>query len=202
MRGEHHRIVVEFDDVDLFAAQFANDRLHAHALHADAGADAIHVAVAAGYGDLGALAGFARAAFDHHGVVVNLGNFLLEQAHHQFRRGARNDHARVLAGLLHALDHAADAVAHAEAFQRDCSFLRIRASVLPRSTTRSGPSRRLTTQRHQLADAAGEFRKDVFALGFAHLLQNHLLGGLRRDPAQRIRWVWGSGFLRRSRPPD
>ena len=46
------------------------------------------------HGDLGALAGFARAAFDHHRVVVNLRHFLLEQAHHQLRRGARNDHAR------------------------------------------------------------------------------------------------------------
>ena len=34
------------NDVDLFAAQFANDRLHAHALHADAGADWIDVLVA------------------------------------------------------------------------------------------------------------------------------------------------------------
>jgi hypothetical protein len=86
VRRERHRVFGEFDDVDLFAAQFANDRLHAHALHAHAGAHAVHVAVAAGDGDLGALAGFARAAFDHHGVVVNLRHFLLEQAHHQLRR--------------------------------------------------------------------------------------------------------------------
>ena len=45
--GERHRVVGEFDDVDLFAAQLADDGLHAHALHAHAGAHAIHVAVAA-----------------------------------------------------------------------------------------------------------------------------------------------------------
>src|ERR1700687_4210249 len=115
MGGEYHRIVIVLDDVDLLSAQFANNRLHAHALHADAGADAIDVAVAAGYSDLGPLPGFPGATFDDHGVVVNLGNFLLEQAHDQFGGRARNDHARVLAGLLHAADHAADAVAHAEA---------------------------------------------------------------------------------------
>ena len=48
--------------------------------------------------------GLARAAVDDHGVVVNLRNFLLEQAHDQLRRGARNDHARVLAGLFDALE--------------------------------------------------------------------------------------------------
>ena len=47
MRREHDRVFGELDDVDLLAAQFADDRLHAHALHADAGADAVHVAVAA-----------------------------------------------------------------------------------------------------------------------------------------------------------
>ena len=97
VRGEDHRIVGILDDVDLLAAQLADDRLHAHALHAHAGAHAIHVAVAALHGDLGALAGFARAAFDDHRVVVDLRHFLLEQAHHQLRRGARNHHARALA---------------------------------------------------------------------------------------------------------
>ena len=106
VRGEDHRVFGEFDDVDLLAAQLANDGLHAHALHAHAGAHAVHVAIPAHHGDLGALTGFARAAFDDHRVVVDLGNFLLEQPHHQFRRGAGNNHARVLAGLLHAADHA------------------------------------------------------------------------------------------------
>src|SRR6185369_14268382 len=124
MRREHHRIVAIFDDVDLLATQLANDRLHAHTLHADAGADAIDVAVAAGNGDLGALAGFARAAFDDHGVVVNLGHFLFEQSHHQFRRSARNNDAGVLAGLVDALDDRRNAVAHAEAFELRLLFLK------------------------------------------------------------------------------
>ncbi len=99
VRGEDHRIFRIFDDVDLLAAQFADDGLHAHALHAHAGAHAIHIAVAALHGDLGALAGFARAAVDLHGAVVDLRHFLFEQAHHQLRRGARNQHARALCWL-------------------------------------------------------------------------------------------------------
>ena len=80
----------ELDDVDLFAAQLADDRLHAHALHAHAGAHRVHVLVAALHRDLGALAGLARNGPDHHRVVVNLRNFRLEQIRHQLRRGARS----------------------------------------------------------------------------------------------------------------
>ncbi len=43
---EARRIVVVGDDVDLLAAQLLHHRLHARALHADAGADRIDVAVA------------------------------------------------------------------------------------------------------------------------------------------------------------
>ena len=43
---EARRIVVVRDDVDLLAAQLLHDRLDARALHADAGADRIDVAVA------------------------------------------------------------------------------------------------------------------------------------------------------------
>src|SRR6185503_13987036 len=40
---EHDRVLVPLDDVDLLAAQLADDRLHAGALHADAGAHGIDV---------------------------------------------------------------------------------------------------------------------------------------------------------------
>ena len=59
---ESHDVVVPLNDVDLLAAQFADDRLHARALHADAGADRIDVLFARRHGDLGSLSGFARNA--------------------------------------------------------------------------------------------------------------------------------------------
>ncbi len=39
---------------------------------------------------------------------------------------------------------------------------------------------------HQLADAARIFLIDRLPLGFAHLLKNHLLGGLSGDAPQQI----------------
>ncbi len=70
------------DDVDFFTAQFANDRLHAHALHAHARAYRVHILIAALYRNLGALACFACGRADLHGAVVNFGNFHLEQTLH------------------------------------------------------------------------------------------------------------------------
>ncbi len=57
--GEGGDLFGELDDVDLFAAQLADDGLDAHALHADAGTDGVDILVAGLDGDLGALAGFA-----------------------------------------------------------------------------------------------------------------------------------------------
>ena len=66
------RIVGPLDDVDLLAAQLADDRLHAGALHADAGADRIDIALAREHRDLGAVAGLADGAADLDRAVVDL----------------------------------------------------------------------------------------------------------------------------------
>jgi hypothetical protein len=39
---------------------------------------------------------------------------------------------------------------------------------------------------HDLADALAVFAEDVLALGLAHLLEDHLLGGLRGDAAEHV----------------
>src|SRR5262245_32352388 len=101
MGGEHHRILGVLDDVDLFTAQLADDRLHAHALHAYAGAYAVDVAVTALHRDLGPLASLSSATADRHSAIVDLGHLLLEQPHHQLRRCARHQNARALARLIH-----------------------------------------------------------------------------------------------------
>ncbi len=71
--GEGGDLFGELDDVDLFAAQFANDGLDAHALHADTGADRVDVLVAGHDGDLGALTGLAGDGANGDGAVVDLG---------------------------------------------------------------------------------------------------------------------------------
>src|SRR5580704_5585829 len=187
MRCERNSVLGEFDDIDLLAAQLANDGLHAHALHSDASAYAVHIAIAAGDGNFGPLAGFAGTTFYYNRVVVNLWNFLLEQTHHQLRRAAGNNDAGILAGLLHALDHAADALAHAEVFELALLFLghaRFGLAQIHHQVLALQPFHGAV---HQFAYSAGILRVNGLTLGFADLLQDDLLGGLRGNAPQGFR---------------
>src|SRR5229473_1546925 len=91
---EGHRIFVILNDVNLLAAQLADNGLHPHTLHADASAHRVHVFVLGHDRDLGALSGFARNRPDHHGSIINFRNFGLEQVLHQIRRSPRNHDRR------------------------------------------------------------------------------------------------------------
>src|SRR5205823_12240758 len=110
VRHERHRILRPLDDVDLLAAELADDRLDARALHADACADRIDVALARVDRHLGAVARFADRAADHHGAVIDLRHFLLEQLDEQRRIRAREHDLRSLGAAIHALDDRADAL--------------------------------------------------------------------------------------------
>src|SRR5207302_2617889 len=104
-------VFVEGDDVDLLAAQLADDGLHARAFHADAGADRIDVALARHDRDLGALAGLAHGAADDDGAVVNLRHFHLEELDQQARIGAREDYLRSFRLRVDVDDDRFDAIA-------------------------------------------------------------------------------------------
>src|SRR5262249_48389479 len=92
-------------DVDLLAAQLADDRLDARALHADARADRIDVPLPGIHSDFGAIAGFAHGAANHHGAVVNLWHFLLEELDEQRRVRAREHDLRPFRTPIDAFDH-------------------------------------------------------------------------------------------------
>ena len=175
----------ELDDVDLFAAQLADDGLHAHALHADAGADRVDILVAAHDGDLGALAGLAGDGADDDGAVVDFGHFGLEQLLHQLRRGAGDDHLRALGGAVDAQQDDAHALADGELLQARLLALGQRASALPRSKMTSWASRRLTVAFRTSPSRWSYSLEDGVAFGFADLLEDDLLGHLRGDAAER-----------------
>ena len=56
----------------------------------------------------------------------------------------------------------------------------------PISTMMSPFSKRLTVRVDDFADALVELGEDVLALGLAHLLEDDLLGRLRRDAAEHF----------------
>src|SRR5258706_3909299 len=120
---EGDRIFVVLNDVDLLTAQFADDGLHAHALHAHAGADGIHIFVLRLHRDLGAFAGFAGNGTDLHGAVINLRHFGLEEGLHQFRRGARDSNLWAFGGAIDTHQHHTHTLADGERFKTRLLFL-------------------------------------------------------------------------------
>ena len=91
------------DDVDLLALQLVDDRLHAAAAHADAGADRIDRAVLGAHRDLGAAARIAGHRHDLDDAVIDFRHFLAEQPGHEFRMRARQEdlRARAARGARH-----------------------------------------------------------------------------------------------------
>src|SRR5262249_10836420 len=147
---------------------------------------AVDIAIAALDGNLGALAGFTGATLDGNGAVVNFGNFLLEQAHDEFGRSTGNDDAGALARLVHQANDAADTITHTVTFQARLFFLGKASFGLAQVEDVIGTFHAFYGAVHKLAGASGVFVVDGFTLGFAHLLEDHLLGGLCGDTSQKV----------------
>src|SRR5262249_61195589 len=82
----------------------------ARALHADAGADRIDVAIARRDGDLGARPGLARRALDADDLLVDLGHLHLEQLLEEPLVRARQDDLRAARRLVDVDDVGDDAI--------------------------------------------------------------------------------------------
>ena len=74
--------------------QFLDDGLDAHALDAHARADRVHARLGGRDGHLGALAGFAGDGADLDNAVIDLRDFVLEQAAQEIAMRAREDDLR------------------------------------------------------------------------------------------------------------
>ena len=175
----------ELDDVDLLAAQLADDGLDAHALHADAGADGVDILVAGHDGDLGAFAGLAGDGADADGAVVDLGDFGLEEVLNKSRRGAGDDDLRTLGGAVDAEQNDADALADGELLEARLlalghagfGFAEVEDDVHGLEALDGGVE--------DLAGAVVVLVEDGVALGLADLLEDDLLGHLGGDTAER-----------------
>src|SRR5690606_35729320 len=106
----------------------------------------------------------------------------LEQLHHEFGRGAADEQLRAAGLAAHVEQVAADAVAGAHDVARDRLVLgdegfRVAAQV----DVDVAALNALDHAGHQFADAILPGVHHLLALGLAHALHDHLLGGLRRD---------------------
>ena len=172
------------NDVDALALQLLHHGLHAHAAHADAGADRIDGAVLRDHGDLGAAAGIARHRADFDDAVIDFRHFLGEQPHHELRMRARQEDLRPAGFAAHVVDIGADAIAGAEALARDHLVAAHDAFGTAEIDHDRAEFDALDDAVDHFADAILVFLELALALGVAHLLHDHLLGGLGGDAAE------------------
>ena len=183
---ESNGLFVVRNDVDLFAAQFANDGLHAHTLHADAGANRIHILVATQHRNFRALACLTSRRTNLYRTIINFRHFHLKQPLNKSRIRAGHNHLRSLRSAVHHLDDHAQALANVVRFQLGLFAFRQASFGAAHIHDQVRAFRTLHDHGNKFTHAIVVFIENRVALGFAHLLHDHLLRRLRSDPAQHI----------------
>ncbi len=183
---EARGVWAEGDDVDFFAAEFLHDGLDAGALHADAGADGVDVAVTRADGDFGAGAGFAGDGFDADDAFGDFGDLLLEEAGDEVGVCAREDDEGSAALAVDGDEECLYAVAGAVVVAR---------ALLATFENRFGATEvdddvaffeAAGDACDDFADAVVVLVVDHFAFGFAHALDDDLLCGLGGDASEFV----------------
>src|SRR4029077_3745864 len=162
------------------------DRLDARSLHADAGADGVHVAIARADRDLRARAGLAGRRLDAHDLLVDLGDLHLEQLLEEALVRARQDDLRAARALVDVDDERHDAVARAVRLTRHLvahGQHGLGAAQVDDDVAALEPPH---DARDELALAVLVLVEDVLALGLADALHDHLLGRLRGDASEAL----------------
>src|SRR5262249_33192215 len=136
----------------------------------------VDVALARIDGDLGAIARLADGAANHHGAVVNLGYFLFKQLDEERWIGARQHDLRPLRAAVDALDDGADPLARRVALRARLLLARQHRLDATDLDDQVAALEALHGAVDDLADPLVVLGEDVLALGFANLLEDHLLG--------------------------
>ncbi len=174
-------------DVYLLALEFLDHGLHARALHAHAGAHWVYVWVVRDNGYLCPLAGLPCRGLDLHDALVYLGHLHLEEFYEEGGLRPREDYLRALGVVADVYDERADPVALAVSLAADLFLLAeqgLCTAYVHYYITTLEP---LHYPGDYLAHLVAELFEDYVALGFAHLLDDYLLGSLRVDASEFFR---------------
>ena len=140
--------------------------------------------VAGMHRDLRARAWIAGDSPDLDDAFVDLGHLLGEQLGHELRMGARQKHLRTTRLLTHVHDISADTVAGVEVLARDSLLAPQQRLGAPQVDDHVAELDPLDQAIDDVAHAILELVVLPVALRLAHLMNDHLFGGLRRDTAE------------------
>ena len=140
------------------------------------------------HGDLGARARVACRAEDVDQALPDFRHLELEELDQELGRGAAQEQLRTARLGAHVLEEGLDAVLRADRLARDHLVARDEALGVAAEVDEDAVAvDALDDARNQLTDAARVPLDDLRTLRLAHLLHDHLLGGLRGDAAERHR---------------
>src|SRR5438034_2358459 len=174
------------DHVDLLAPQLRHDVAYPRALGAHAGTHRIDGRLVGPHGDLRSMTWLARNRLDLDDAIRDLGHLQLEQLLQQPRVGTADHDLRSLRASTDLGDVGLESLAAAVRLGRDLLRLRNQRLYLPQIQQRVASFGLLDDPGDDVTLAAGELLVGHLAFGVPQLLEDHLLGRLRADPALEV----------------
>jgi len=181
--NENFEVVVPADDVDTFAGQFVDNVFDAVATDADAGTDAIDPLVATADRDLRAVAGLSRHGAHFDDSIDNFGNLLLEQTLNELRSGSTEDHFDATSRFSHLENGCSYSLVDVMGFARNLFATRQNGFDVGQRDGCGAAFVSLNNAADHFADQLAVLVVQRIPLGFADLLNHHLLGSLSADTA-------------------
>jgi hypothetical protein len=172
------------DNVDALAGQLIGHRGDPHATHTDAGADWVDALIVGFHRDLGAHAGVTGSRLDLQQAVIDFGNFQREQLDDELRRRSRENQLRPAGSTINTQQIGLDAIADTQVLAWNHLVTRQQGFDLAGFDDRVATLHALDGTDHQMFLARQEIIENLFALGVADFLQDHLLGSLRADTTE------------------
>src|SRR5208337_2817157 len=176
--------LVPAHDVDPLAPELIHDILDSRPADPDARANGVDLGVDRSDGDLGPVSRLARQRPDGDDLVGDLGDLQLEQTTYEVGMSAAEDDLDALTDLAHVQDDGADPFVGVVAFPGNL----LAAGQDAVGLAQVDDNRATLEPLHRPGDEVGtlvlEFVEEAVALGLADLLDDHLLGCLRRDSPQ------------------
>src|SRR5208282_981511 len=178
---------VPANDVDLFAAEFAHDVLHAHPAHAHASADRINLLVMRQNGNLGPKTCFAGNGLDLHGLVGDFGNFEFKELADKIRMAARENDLGPMDRVVNAQGIGANAVTGLVFFRWDALAAGHDTFNLAQVDDDVAALESSHGARQDVAAASLELLEHHVLLHLPNALQHRLLGRLGGDATEILR---------------
>ena len=181
---ELRRILGPKNDIHALARELLRDGLNAGSAHADTRPDRVDALIVGLHRDLRARSGIAGRRLDLEEPFFDLRDLEFEQLDEELRRDAGQDELGSARAAIDLEQVSPDPIADPQVLLGNHLFTRQNRFEATGFDDGVAAFHALDGAGDQVFLAIKEVVEDLLPLGIANLLQNHLFGGLRADPAE------------------